>query len=233
MYVSIGQRVSRGQNIAAIDPGRPGMEFRWSMATAPINGTIVALPAQVGMMVSPAMPSLARISSDGRLEIQLFVAERFISKMALNLPCNITLHAWPGEVFTGRISEISPTIDPISRTMEVRVRVDNPGDRLKTGMYARVQIITEQKNNIVKIPASAIVSRFGEQYLYVVTQDPEHPEYTIVHRRDIVPGILIDGVLEIQSGLAPDEEIVIRGQTLLEESARVNIVDRVAPLSAN
>jgi multidrug efflux pump subunit AcrA (membrane-fusion protein) len=229
VYVAVGQQVGRGQSIAAVDPSRPGMEFRWSVASAPIGGTIIALPAQVGMTISQAVP-LARISGGGGLEIKLYVAERFISKMAMNLPCLVTLDAWPGEVFQGSISEVAPTVDPSSRTMEVRVTVRNPGNKLKTGMFAKVRIITESKNNIVKVPAQAMLSRFGEQYVYVVEKDSVDPQHNIVRKRLVKPGILIDGVLEIQSGLAPDEEIVTRGQTLLEDGVRVNIIDRAAPL---
>jgi len=229
VYVAVGQRVSRGQDVAAVDPSRPGMEFRWSMATAPIGGTVVALPAQVGMTISQAVP-LARISGGGGLEIKLYVAERFISKMSMNLPCIITLDAWPGEVFQGSISEVAPTVDPTSRTMEVRVTVRNPGNKLKAGMFAKVRIITESKDNIVKIPASAMLSRFGEQYLYVVQPDPVDSQFNLVRKRIVKPGILIDGVLEIQDGLAPDEEIVVRGQTLLEDGTRVNVIDRTAPI---
>jgi len=229
--VQVGQRVNKGQEVAVIDPSRPGMDFNKSIAVAPIDGTIVALPAQEGMTISQAVP-LARISGGNGLEIKLYVAERFISKMAMNLPCVVTLAAWPGEVFQGSISGVAPTVDPTSRTMEVRVTVRNPGNKLKTGMFAKVRIITESKNNIVKIPASAMLSRFGEQYVYVVEKDPVDPQYNIVRKRGVIPGILIDGVLEIQSGLAPDEEIVTRGQTLLEDGVRVNIIERIAPLQS-
>jgi multidrug efflux pump subunit AcrA (membrane-fusion protein) len=114
--------------------------------------------------------------------------------------------------------------------MEVRVNVSNISSKLKPGMFAKVRIITESKNNIVKIPAAAVVRRFGEEYVYVVEKNSE---FNVVKKRNIVPGILIDGVIEIQSGLAPDEEIVVRGQTLLDEGSRVNIIERIAPLGGN
>ncbi|MDR2718948.1 MAG: efflux RND transporter periplasmic adaptor subunit [Treponema sp.] len=231
VYVSVGQRVNRGNRIAAVDPSRPGMTYQWGIATAPISGTVVSLPAQVGMTISQAVP-LARISGGGALEIRLNVAERFISKMAMNLPCEITLDAWPGDVFLGSISEVAPTVDPASRTMEVRVNVKNAGSKLKAGMFAKVKIITERKDNIVKIPASAMLNRFGEQYVFVIGADPETPGQKIVKKRMVVPGILIDGVLEIQNGLTADEEIVVRGQTLLEDGSWVNIIEQFAPLSA-
>ena len=227
VYVAIGQRISRGDRIAAVDPSRPGMDFRWGVATAPISGTVVALPAQVGMTISQAVP-LARIAGGGGLEIRLYAAERFISKMAINLPCEVTIDAWPGEVFQGSISELAPTVDPASRTMEIRINVRDTRSRLKPGMFAKVKIITERKNNIVKIPATAVINRFGERYIFVV--DYSEPDNPIVHKRTIVQGILIDGVLEVSEGLAVDEEIVIRGMSLLEDGSRINIIERLAPL---
>jgi len=269
VYVSVGRWVNRGQYIAAVDPSRPGMTYQLGYATAPISGTVVALPAQVGMTISQAVP-LARIAGGSALEIKLNVAERFISKMALDLPCEITLDAWPGEVFQGSISEIAPTLDPASRTMEIRVNVRNPGNKLKAGMFAKVKIITERKDNIVKIPASALIQRFGENFVFVIEEAPPDAPQTeqdaekkggfasffdrlfgkkeketetdpkpapakqyTAKKRIVQPGILIDGILEIQSGLAPDEEIVVRGQTLLDDGSRVNVVERSTPLSAN
>jgi len=237
LYVSVGRRVNRGDRIAAVDPSRPGMTFRHNIATAPISGTIVMLPAQVGMTVSPAVP-LARIAGGSGLEIRLNVAERFISRMALNLPCEITLDAWPGEVFRGSISELSPTVDLASRTMEVRVNVSDPGSKLKPGMFAKVRIVTERKDNIVKIPASAVINRFGEHYVYVVEAEENEEENEgeetrriyIARKRIITPGILIDGIMEIADGLAADEEVVVRGHSLLDDGSRINIIERITPL---
>jgi RND family efflux transporter MFP subunit len=183
------------------------------------------------MTVSQAV-ALARIAGGEALEIKLNVAERFISKMAMGLSCEITLDAWPGEVFRGSVAEVAPTVDPASRTMEVKVNVENPGAKLKAGMFAKVRVITEQKENIVKIPAAAMISRFGETYVFVVEED-SNAETSIARRRVITPGILIDNILEIQSGLKPDEEIILRGQSLLEDGARVNVIERVQPLAAN
>jgi multidrug efflux pump subunit AcrA (membrane-fusion protein) len=231
VFVSIGSRVRQGDRIAEVDPSRPGMNYVPGIATAPVSGTIVALPAQVGMTIAQTVP-LARIAAGNTLEIRLYVAERFISRMALRLPCEITLDAYPGEIFQGRIIELSPVVDPTSRTMEVRIGVTNTGNKLKAGMFAKVRIITETKSDIVKIPAFALLQRFGESYVFTVETDPADPAFRIARKQVVVPGISIDGVLEIQQGLIPDDEVIIRGQTLLEDGARVNVIDRVAPLSA-
>jgi multidrug efflux pump subunit AcrA (membrane-fusion protein) len=235
LYVDIGSQIARDAPVAAVDPSKPGMTYVPGIAKAPITGTVVSLPAQVGMTVTQTVP-LARIAGSVKgnaLEIKLYVAERFISKIDMTLPCVITLDAYPGETFRGSVTEISPVVDPVSRTMELRVNVDNPGLRLKPGMFAKVRIITERKEGIVKIPAVAMVERFGENYVFTTETDPADPAFRIARRKAVTPGILIDGVLEIQNGLSPGEEIIVRGQTLLEDGARINVIERTAPLSAD
>jgi multidrug efflux pump subunit AcrA (membrane-fusion protein) len=227
--VAVGTQVRKDQAIAEVDPSRPGMNYLPSVVKSPIAGTVVALPAQVGMTVSQSI-ALARIAGGSALEIKVYVAERFISKMALGLACEILLDAYPGEVFRGSITEISPTVDPASRTMEVRVNVENPGAKLKAGMFAKVRIITERKEHIVKIPASAMIQRFGEYYVFTVEPDSRDPAFKTARRKTVVPGILIDGVLEVQQGLKPEEEVIVRGQSLLEDGSRVNVIERVSPL---
>ncbi|MDR1073893.1 MAG: efflux RND transporter periplasmic adaptor subunit [Treponema sp.] len=231
LYVSVGSRVSRNQSIAAVDPSKPGMDFVPGIARAPIAGTVVALPAQIGMTVAQTIP-LARIAAGGALETRVYVAERFISKIALNQSCDIILDAYPGETFKGSVTEISPTVDPTSRTMEVKINVSNSGSRLKAGMFAKVRIVTEKKDNIVKIPAAALISRFEEDYVFTTATDPEDPAFLIAKKTIVKPGILVDNVLEIQEGLAPGQEVIVKGQTMLNDGSRVNVVEHVQPLES-
>jgi RND family efflux transporter MFP subunit len=208
------------------------MDYRASVVRAPIAGVVTSLPAQLGMTVSQAVP-LARIAGGSALEIKLYVAERFISKLERGLPCERTLDAWPGEVFRGSVSEVAPVVDPGSRTMELRVNVDNQGSRLKAGMFAKVRIITERKENIVKIPSSAMIQRFGEDYVFTAERDAEEPSVLVARKKVIVPGIMVDGVMEVTQGLLPDEDVIVKGHTLLDDGARINIVERASPLGEN
>ena len=228
--VSVGTRVTRGTVIATVDPSRPGMEFIPSAVRAPISGTIIAVPATLGMTVSQAVP-LARISGDSALEIRLSIAERFVSRISMGQTCEILLDAWPGERFYGQISEISPVIDPASRTMDIRITVDNPDFLLKAGMFARVRIITEHRDNVVVLPASALIRRFGEEFVFVAQPDPENEGITIARKQLVVPGIVIDGVMEVREGLNPGDDVVVRGQGLLDDRTRINIIDRVPSIN--
>jgi multidrug efflux pump subunit AcrA (membrane-fusion protein) len=229
LYVSVGDRVQKDDPIAEIDPSRPGMTFIPGVAKAPIAGTIVALPAQLGMTISQAVP-VARLSRTDALELRTYVAERFVSKVRVGLRAEVGLDAYPGRTFTATVTELSPVLDPASRTMEVRLSLVRPDPSIKAGMFAKLKVITQDKPDIVKIPANAVVRRFGENYVFALEPDPENPERTLARRRLVVPGILIDDKLEIREGLKAGEEIVVRGQTLLEDGSPVNVVERLAPL---
>ena len=232
LFVSIGDRVQKDAPLAEVDPSRPGMTFIPAVVKAPIAGTIVALPAQLGMTVSQASP-VARLSGTDSLVLRTYVAERFVSKIRLGLKAEIGLDAYPGQSFLARVTELSPVLDPASRTMEIRLELPGQDTRLKAGMFAKVKVITAEKDGIVKIPANAVVKRFGESYVFSVMPDPSDPARFVARRSMVTTGILIDDQQEIQSGLSAAEEIVVRGQSLLEDGSRVKVIERLAPLPAS
>ncbi|PKL23388.1 MAG: efflux RND transporter periplasmic adaptor subunit [Spirochaetae bacterium HGW-Spirochaetae-3] len=229
LYVSIGDRVEKGAPLADVDPSRPGMSYIPGVAKAPIAGTIVVLPAQLGMTISQSVP-VARLSRTDALELRTYVAERFVSKVRAGQKAEVLLDAYPGDVFSATVREVSPVLDPASRTLELRLDLDKADARVKAGMFAKLKVITEDKPSIVKIPSGAVVRRFGDNYVFAVEADEANPGSYVVRRRSVVPGILVDDKLEVLEGLSAGDEIVVRGQTLLEDGSRVNVVDRVAPL---
>ena len=223
LSIEVGDRIEKDQVIAEVDPSRPGMKFVASPVKSPIEGTVVAIPVQIGSTVAPSFP-IATVSRTEELQIQTEVAERFISKMKLGLRSIIRFEAFPDERFNARIIEISPVVDPQSRTLGLKLALDRQDSRIKTGMFAKIKIITEKKNNIVKIPAQCLIKRYGVYYVFVVNGDR-------VEKREVNPGIEIDNKLEVTEGLVPDEVVVIRGQTLLEDNAKVRVVDQIQPLT--
>ncbi len=230
LFVRVGDTVRKNQIIAEIDPSRPGMTFAASPVKASISGTVTQVQVQIGATVAPNLP-IVKISKMDELEVILYVAERFISKMSVGLTAVIKTEAFPGELFTGRIREISPVVDQNSRTMEIKLNIDDNSSLLKAGMFAEVKIITDEKKGVVKIPAETLINRFGEYYVFVVKRDTDSTEKGIVERRVVVPGLRIDNQLEITNGLLEGEIVVIRGQTLLEEGLSVKVVSTVEPLS--
>jgi membrane fusion protein (multidrug efflux system) len=123
------------------------------------------------------------------------------------------------------VTELAPVVDPISRTLEVRLRLTPPDRRIKAGMFGAVKIVTERRRGIVKVPSDVLVQRFGVAYVFVVKGDA-------AERRKVNPGLQIDNAVEITEGLSAGEEIVLRGQTLLEDKSKIRVVGRYPGLPA-
>ena len=216
--IRLGEYVARDQVIAEVDPSRPGMTFVASPVKSPIAGTVIALPVQEGATVSQAVP-VARIGRLDELEVRARVAERFISKVRVGLDAVLRFDAYPEERFRAIVAELSPVVDPQSRTLEVRLRLAPPDRRIKAGMFGQIKIVTSRKQGIVKVPSDVLVQRFGTYYVFVVKDGG-------AQRRKVNPGLQIDNKVEITEGLAAGEEVVLRGQTLLEDKSKVRVVDR-------
>ena len=225
--MSVGDRVEKNQVIAYVDPSRPGMKYEMSPVKAPIAGTITAVNVVPGSMVTQQI-SVGKVSKMEELEISMNVPERFVSKIKRGQYAYLRFDAYPGDVFIAKISEISPVLDTSSRTMAVKLELTERDPRIKAGMFARVKLITDTKSGIVKVPSTAIVNRFGEDFVFLV----ESGETATVRKQVVKVGIRVDDKAEILEGVTAGDEIVVRGQTLLENGSSVNVVSRAEPLSA-
>ena len=226
LAVGIGDYVRKEQVIAQIDPSRPGQTFAASPVKSPISGTVTRIPGEVGTTISPAVP-VATVSKVDSLEISTGVSERYIAKVRRGQRALVELEAYPELRFEAFVSEISPVVDPITRSMAVTLAFREQDRRIKAGMFAKVRIIVEDKEGIVKIPSECLINRYGVPYVFVVNEDGR------AEAREIVPGIQIDDKLEVVRGLAAGETVVIRGQTLLEDQAKVRVIDEVPALEAS
>ena len=216
--VKVGDNVKYNQVIAEVDPSRPGMTYETSPVKAPMTGTITSFPISTGSMVAPSM-SIGKVSSTEELEIVINVAERFVSRIEKGQKALLSFAAYPGETFTAKVTEVNPVLDATSRSMTVKLKLEPADSRIKIGMYCRVKLITETKKNAIAIPRNAVITRSGEDYVFVVDTDTN-----TVTARPIKVGITVDDMVEIENGLTAGEQIVVSGQTLLDNGSHVNIV---------
>ncbi|MCD1654254.1 efflux RND transporter periplasmic adaptor subunit [Treponema zuelzerae] len=232
--VKVGDRVEKNSIVALVDASRPGMTYEPGPVKSPISGTITAVNVVPGNMVSQQM-SVAKVSKTETLQVTMNVPERFVSKIRAEQKAWLRFDAYPGEVFPARIEEISPVLDQTSRTMAVKLALTDPDPRIKAGMFARVKLITDTRTNIVKIPDSAVITRFGETFVFVAvpgeSAETEKEVFT-VRKQPVKAGIRVDDKIEILSGLTAQDEVVVRGQTLLEDGSKVNVVARLEALPA-
>lgn len=220
IQVETGDRVRKGDILAYVDPSRPGMNFANSPIYSPISGTITSFPGSIGSTVGQQGP-IATIGDLSNLLVRTYISERKISLIALGMPAELTFEAYPGETFNARITELSPVVDPSSRTMEIKLDMISRDGRIKSGMFSKIKITTAVKNNVVKIPTDCIIERFGERFVYVLTEEGR------VEKRVITEGISFGDVSEILSGLSTGDEIVIQGQTLLEDGVKVKVIKEI------
>lgn len=223
ILVKVGDMVRLGDTIAYVNPLRAGVVYNDSPVKAPISGRVTSLPVTVGSTVSQSS-LVAKVARTDELEIRINIAERFVSRISNGQKATVTFDAYPGVVFGAKIFEVSPVLDTATRTMGVKLRLNPPDSRVKVGMYGRVKLVTESVKNAIVLPVTALVTRDGKDYVFVVTTPKSGENAAAVSIRQITKGILVDNQVEITKGLEADEEVVIKGQTLLNDGAKVNIV---------
>jgi len=127
-----------------------------------------------------------------------------------------------GDRFEGRISRISPTVDPKTGTFRARVEVPDTSRRLKPGMFARVNIVYERRENALQVPRAAILDADGEQSVYVAADGK-------AEQRRVATGLANNGWVEVIEGLDGSELVVVVGQAGLKTGTPVNVVDASEP----
>ncbi len=218
LNVRPGDYVQKDVTLAKVDPSRPGVTYTLSPVTSPISGTVTDVLAEVGETVSSTVP-IVEIGQLNRLEIQTFVSERYVNRVALGQQSRIKLAALPDTTLQARVSEISPVVNENTRTMEVTLSFDSSTTGVKAGMLAEVILVIEKKSQVVLVPAESIFERRGEEYVFSVQKGN-------VHMQPVESGIQSDGMVEILSGVQVGEQIVVSGGTRLAEGTPVKVVGR-------
>lgn len=223
ILVKVGDMVKQGQTLAFVNPLRVGVVYNDSPVKAPISGRITSLPVTVGSTVSQSS-SVAKVARTDELEIRIAIAERFISRISNGQKATVTFDAYPSVEFGAKVFEVSPVLDTSTRTMSVKLRLNPPDSRVKVGMYGRVKLVTESVKNAIVLPSTALVTRDGKDYVFVVSTPKSGKNAAAVSIKQVTKGITVDNQVEITKGLEAGEEVVIKGQTLLNDGAKVNIV---------
>lgn len=216
--VKVGDKVKKDQIVAFVDASRAGMDYQSSPIKAPVDGTVTSFPFNVGATVSASM-SVGKISSTGTLEIKTNVAERFLSRVKMNQKAELIFDAYPGVVFSAKLVEIDPILDTNTRTLGIKLIVTPSDSRLRAGMYARIKLITDTRKNTIVLPSNVVVTRNEEDVVYIIDSVTN-----IVKASPVKKGIRVDDKQEIEQGIAPGDLVVIKGQSLLSDGSKVNVV---------
>jgi multidrug efflux pump subunit AcrA (membrane-fusion protein) len=218
-----GDTVSRGQTVAMVDPSRPGELYAQSPVVSTISGTILQTPLNPGDTVS-TQTAVYVVGNLAGLVVETSIPERFSTAIEPGMGAAVSLEAIPDESFPAEIYEVSPVLDPLSRTLRIRLRFapDFRGrvdPRIRAGMFATVSLVTGSRTGVPVIPRSAVINTYGSWIVFVVNGED------IAERREITLGLGNEEIIEVSGGLEPGERIVTAGQNFLSDGEPVRVVE--------
>jgi membrane fusion protein (multidrug efflux system) len=200
---------------AAYDSAK--LELSYTEIRAPIAGVVSARNIKVGNTIRPNDPTFTVTDLDPLLAY-VHVPEKEFRKIAPGQAAEVVVDALGGDRFVGNISRISPTVDPQTGTFRARVEVEDRSRRLKPGMFARVNIVYERRQDALQLPRTAILDADGQQSVYVVAGGK-------AQQRVIRTGLANGGWIEVLDGLDGSERVVTVGQAGLKSGTPVRIVE--------
>ncbi len=192
------------------------LQLSYTEIRAPIDGVVSERRIKVGNMLKPN-DELFRVTDLKPLLAYVHVPERELGRLKPGQSAQVNVDAAPGQPFPGRVARLSPVVDPATATFKVTVEVDDPTERLKPGMFARIGIVYERREGALQIPRNAIVDEEGQPTVFIVDQGK-------ALQRPIGVGLSNAGYVEVVSGLGGAEQVVVVGQGALKTGNPVRVV---------
>src|SRR5215813_1264524 len=179
---------------------------------SPIDGIVVERNATIGASVGTDA-NLFKIIDLSQVWIDANVFEKDLQRVRAGQEVKLTVPAFPGATFSGRVILINSVVDPDTRTVKVRTEVANPDGRLKPDMFANVQIVTDVNRAAISIPKSAVLNEEGKTIVFVA-------EGNGYKKRQVQAGIQNNDRVEIVDGLAAGDRVVVKGNYLLLQQSK-------------
>ena len=209
---------------------------------APVTGRLGIRKVERGQYVSPGM-TLVTMQALDPMRADFPMPEQTIGKLRVGQQIEITVDAFPGEVFKGKIQSLDARVAQDTRTLLVRGSLPNPKNKLLPGMFANVVVLVGEPREVVTVPRTAITYTLYGDSIYVVKPAPasaKQEEGTpqqgtgerklIADRRFIKTGQARDDRVAVLSGIVAGDEVVTTGQLKLNPGAAIRI-DNAQPLA--
>jgi len=183
---------------------------------APFSGTVGLRIISPGAYVK-AGDDIVRLESIGTIKADFRIPEVFLSKVRPNQEIAVRLDAFPGEEFRGRVYAIQPVVDEQTRTVLMRARVPNKGNKLKPGMFVRIAVTMGTRPNAIIVPEQALWPQGQDNFVFRVVDGKAVLTKVQIGNRE-------PGRVEIASGLSPTDVVVTEGQIKLRDGAPVMVM---------
>ncbi len=220
--LAVGLQLARAQVIQAAAAAKLArITLDDATITAPIAGVVTKKYIDEGNMVGPAR-TLVRIEQIETVKVLGGVSERYLSALTVGkTPVEVTVDTYPDEKFTGCLCRVAKSVNPATRTGEVEIRIPNPTLRLKPGMFARIRLILQRKENVPVISDTALLRNEKGAYVFVVQESGKPTAFQRSVRLGMSQGILH----EVLDGVKTGQLVVVRGQRQLHDGHVVKPVE--------
>jgi len=191
-----------------------------TLVRAPFSGLVGERFVSVGDYVTSSTRLVSLQTVDPQ-RAAFDIPERYAQRLEIGQAVSFQVAALPDTVFTGIVDFVDPVVQLPARTITVKAEVPNRDRLLKPGMFIEARLVTETRPDAVVIPEDAILPLQGTTLVYVIEDDT-------AHRRQVELGVRMPGYVEVKSGLAAGDQVVVGGLERLSEGAPVmpNQVDR-------
>ncbi len=175
---------------------------------APLGGMVVSRNMVVGQLTDNATP-LVKIEDLSQVYVDAQVFEKDVAGVRVGDTMQLQVSAYPGENFSGQVQYVGNEVSPDTRTITVRTLLDNPGWRLRPGMFATVHIAGKSGSSSLRVPSGAVLQDGAFQIAYVQVAPMQFQK-----RR--VKAVPADGGMDsLQSGLQSGDRVIVSGAELL------------------
>ncbi len=184
---------------------------------SPISGVISERFVKKGNMIGSDQ-QLYRVTDFSPLTAVLHVPEHEMSKIRKNQRVELRADALPNQLFTGRVERISPVVNEENGTFKVTVYVDEDDNLLRPGMFSRVRIVYDTRQNTRMIPRESVISEDLNQSVYVIRD-------SLAFKKQIRTGYTNGKNIEVIEGLDDNEMVVTIGHSSLQDSSKVSVIN--------
>lgn len=184
---------------------------------SPISGVISERFVKKGNMIG-ADQQLYRVTDFSPLTAVLHVPEHEMSKIRKNQRAELRADALPDQLFVGYVERISPVVDQETGTFKVTVYVDETNGLLRPGMFSRVRIVYDTRQDTRMIPRASVISEDLNQSVFVIRD-------SLAFKKQIRTGYTNGTNIEVIEGLDDGEMVVTIGQSSLQDSSKVSVIN--------